>query len=576
MTSILKERQLVSIPPLNPQNFQKLIPNRFDTIHLYDDNDKIAPPRYQLIVLDRPLVKKSELQSITHPVAVFLIPAGRESEYLFRTYTGLKDIAESADCARLIVVSFHREHVYDGGQKMVQEELKVAVQIIAQQGSFMYLNPTEREWYLNKQKQQNSLTKLSFSIPFMALDGIGKRDVIVKGDSPTTGPFFVEQVKVDGSNTVRRLYFQENENVIQTEVFVKQLSTDTNAMVVDMWKLAFDYHQHLAAGILVLGGYLSSLSLNKELEKQQQGMVIGLGGGALVNFFKLFFSSIQLTVVELDQCIVDIAQSHFDFRKDDKDVNVIIGDGLLICAETATSSTSTSAVEGDNDNKEESGSSISKSTTTNRDNTKEAIEFIPNSMKFIVIDVDSKDTSVGMSCPPESFVIPMYLLKLQNVLTHDGILAINVSARDPSMLQIVKKNVQQVFESVFLSSSTTATDDDTAGGEDLNVVLFCTKSNDCNSFLLEQMKNPSLQQFFEVNNHDTEGPDEDLSSELEECICGIKSLNVVTTKISAETMTLENSETQKKQNTKKKKSSKSSKGKKKGGNKKKKKNSRKK
>jgi len=571
----LQERQLISIPPLDPKKFQNLIPNRFDTLHLHDESpsNNRTDYRYRLIVMDRSLPPKTStsisrsqyLQGITHPVAVFLIPAGREAEYLFRTYRGLNDIAKSANCARLIAVSFHRDHVYQGGQKVVQAELEVAVQTIAQQGAFMYVDSKEREWYLQKLRKEsaNSVSNTSFSIPFMALDGIGKRDVIVEGDSPTTGPFLVEEVDVDGGRTVRRLYFRENENVVQTEVFLKKdhrararAGTGVDGTVIDMLKLAFDYHQHIAAGALVLGGIISP-SISKqddgsppEHESCGQGMVIGLGGGALVNFFMEFMPSLNLTVVELDKSIVDIAKSHFGFRADSLRVKVVIGDGLTICAKNSIGS-----MEGEKEEKfghEENVADVAKD--------REEIVFAPNSMQFIVIDVDSKDTSIGMSCPPVPFVSPTYLSQLYELLGEDGVLVINVSARDPTMLHSVKTNVHQIFDSVFVSNTDTKTIDEDVGNvaEDLNVVVFCTKNKD-------HVIDPDLDHYSTLlrnlcTANNVAG--EEVISELEDCIAGIKKVNVTMKKESDDSLNQGGKTSSK--------PSKSSRGKKKGNSKKKK------
>ena len=62
------------------------------------------------------------------------------------------------------------------------------------------------------------------------------------------------------------------------------------------------------------------------------------------------------------------------------------------------------------------------------------IKFPPSSLRLLVIDVDSKDAGVGMSCPPVPFVSTAYLSRLRELLTHDGVLAINVSARDTDMI----------------------------------------------------------------------------------------------------------------------------------------------
>ena len=53
----------------------------------------------------------------------------------------------------------------------------------------------------------------------------------------------------------------------------------------------------------------------------------------------------------------------------------------------------------------------------------------PVQYQFIVVDVDSKDTSVGLSCPPEAFISPAYLSKLRPCLSPGGAVLFNVAAR---------------------------------------------------------------------------------------------------------------------------------------------------
>lgn len=97
-SSRVSGRQLVARPPIVPSSFDKLKPGRFDTFHLfYEDDD--ANFRYRLHVLDRSVLPTTILSYAT---AVFLIPAGRESEYMFSSIRGLESILESARCARLI------------------------------------------------------------------------------------------------------------------------------------------------------------------------------------------------------------------------------------------------------------------------------------------------------------------------------------------------------------------------------------------------------------------------------------------------------------------------------------------
>jgi len=504
----IKERQLICIPPLNTSLYQKLTPKRFDTLYLHEEDNNTknnenpkSHYRYKLQIYDRPLQQQTQLKSITHPIVIFFIPAGRENEYLFSTSTGLDSIAKSANCARLVAVSFSRHHSYPGGESVVQEELKVIVQMIGQNGCFMYLTTKDREWYISQQQQQQrqrNNDRGGFSIPFMALDGIGKRHVVFEGESSNTGKYIVEEVKVE-QRIVRRLYFLKNENVIQTEVFLKEYpnehvtttsTTDADA-TIDVLKLAFEYHSQLAVGVLSLNNdsFFTTTNNTQIISDKNQnhsinGMVIGLGGGALVNFFSAICPMLHMTVIELDQDVVGIAKSHFGFlqEKSQQDqVNVIIGDGLMVSATSAT----------DNTKDDDDGTSTSSTNPDEKtkDISSKLIEFTPHSFQFIAIDVDSKDTSVGMSCPPTSFISTDYLTQLSKLLRNGrnddddsgaGVLAINVSARDPEMLELVKRNVQQVFTSIYISNTNDDDSDDNKDNGDgdsqhgLNVVIFCT------------------------------------------------------------------------------------------------------
>jgi len=266
-----------------------------------------------------------------------------------------------------------------------------------------------------------------------------------------------------------------------------------------------------------------------------------------VNFFMAFMPNLHLIIVELDECIVDIAKSHFGFRADSHRVKVVIGDGLAICAENKIGIIDVE--------KEERVGSETNVAHVSKDG--KGTEFAPNSMQFIVIDVDSKDTSIGMSCPPVPFISPTYLAELYELLGSDGVLAINVSARDPSMLHAVKTNAHQVFETVFLSSTDTEPTDEDVGGvvEDLNVVVFCTK----NKIILPEADHCStLLSNLCLANKVT---DEEIVSELEDCIVGIKQYSVP--------MKTDVDDSLKKEKKQSSNPSRSSRGKKKGNNKKK-------
>jgi hypothetical protein len=415
-------RGLVAQPPLHPASFDRLNPSRFDHLYLYYQGDEKGDDqkqryRYRLTIVDRALLPTT---NVAFSTAVFLIPAGREAEYMFSSQKGLVAIAESANCARLIAVAFGRTSSFLD-QEFVQKELTYVVQILSRQGNFL---PS----FLQKKFADKTT-----NIPFMASDGIGSRNVLAKGETTMSGDYLVEQVKVDGQ-WMRRLYFMDNPFVIQSEVSMKDDDEDE----VDKSILAFDYHKSIVAGLA---------SLATDLTEINSACVIGLGGGGLVNFLQHAAPKVQVTVVELDPSVAEVAEMFFGFEPNDDSARVVIGDGLEvnIKAEAVTAD----------------------------------LGFLPQSLSFLVIDADSKDKTVGMSCPPAAFCTVEYLNTLKAILKPQGsVLAINVSARDPEMANMVFRNVQSVFGSVFVVSSDDDDDDDEEEQDEkeksVNVALLAT------------------------------------------------------------------------------------------------------
>jgi hypothetical protein len=338
-------KELVALPPLRPASFDKLEPSRFDHLYLYYEGDDIKQEehqyRYRLTIVDRSLLPTSPLNFGT---AVFLIPAGREAEYVFHSQKGLLSIAESAKCARLIAVAFGRSSTFPD-QAFVQQELTYVVQVLARQGTFL---PS----YHQLKHANNS------SIPFMASDGIGSRNVCAEGETTLSGTYLVEQVKADEERIVRRLYFMENPFVIQSEVAMKEGNTNE----VDKAYLAFEYHKYMVAGMAALTDLQSDDTDTSK--KELTACVIGLGGGGLVNFIQHALPGIKMTVVELDASVVQVAEEYFGFHQDES-LRVAVGDGLAVSVLQSVEA----AIPG--------------------------LGFPPQSLSFIAIDVDSKDKTVG-------------------------------------------------------------------------------------------------------------------------------------------------------------------------------------
>jgi hypothetical protein len=191
----------------------------------------------------------------------------------------------------------------------------------------------------------------------------------------------------------------------------------------------------------------------------------------------------NVIAVELDASIVQIAAKNFGLSIDHPALSIRIGDGLhLHCLEDDGIGTDTNGIgENELDSKNIIESLISENN--------HSLAFEKGSMSYIVLDVDSKDSGAGMSCPPASFVEISYLQTLYNLLNpENGILAINVAARDIHLFHKTCQAVQRVFPFLLLSkryrnqdSTAIPTEEEEANEidketDDLNVVLFATRN----------------------------------------------------------------------------------------------------
>lgn len=250
----------------------------------------------------------------------------------------------------------------------------------------------------------------------------------------------------------------------------------------------------VTAGILALLPEVSACS----------GLLIGLGGGGLVNLWHHLQTDWTVAAVELDPAVVEIAAAHFGL--DCQKLDVRIGDGLGVHRlSTTVKATAEASVPTDNDALVNLG-------------------FEAESLDFIVIDVDSKDTRMGMSCPPAAFVEAAYLRTLSTLLRQGtGVLAINVSARDPLLFQNACQAVKAVFNSIFLSKGCRVKDKSEGQSEghdeekedDLNIVVFGTRGHDRSLPPLREMTESATRRI--QQSHGLDSPDDILLSDL--CMC---------------------------------------------------------
>lgn len=358
-------------------------------------------PRYTLTVQDCPLGAK--VPKANH-FAIFIVPQGRETDWLYGSTEGRGQLAASANFRRLVVVAMHRDQEYTDIQA-VQSELSPMVMELAPPGM-----PANHQ------------------VPFLSVGGeLGWREVVSRGVSELSGEYSVEDVRGEDGELYRRLVFLKNAGLIQSESRLVSQSAGSmrkkktrrkakptappqvsspsqapgGALSVDSGYLSCAHHKVMVAGLTVLG---VGTAQNKDVPVSV--LLVGLGGGGLPQFLRDFVPGASVEVVELDPAILNVAQGWFGFRPDDR-LKVTLGDGL------------------------------EHITTLEREGGR--------LYDVVMFDVDSKDPTVGMSCPPPAFVELSFLEKVLNLLTPRGVFMLNLVCRDSALRKSVLERVRGVF-----------------------------------------------------------------------------------------------------------------------------------
>ncbi|XP_067388574.1 eEF1A lysine and N-terminal methyltransferase isoform X1 [Emydura macquarii macquarii] len=372
-------------------------------------------PRYTLHVVDSPSVKPCR----DNHFAIFIIPQGRETEWLFGTEMGQKQLAASAGFRRLIAVALHRDQHYEG-MEGIQAELSGKVMELAPPGL-----PSHQQ------------------VPFLSVGGdIGVRTIQHRDTSAMSGEYLIEDVKGDDMHYFRRLIFLSNRNVVQSEARLlpsappkgqkkrkkdkrKQASGSSEAplmsagQAIDKSYLCCEHHKAMVAGL--------SLLRNPELlpGARLSVLVIGLGGGSLPLFIHDYFCQSRVEAVEIDPSMLEVATRWFGFSQGDR-MKVYVSDGLDYVAELAAAEA-------------------------------------PARYDAVMFDVDSKDPTLGMSCPPAAFVEKSFLQKVRTILAPEGVFVLNLVCRDSLLKDSVLAALKEVFPLLYARR---------IEGE-VNEILFC-------------------------------------------------------------------------------------------------------
>ncbi|OTF77963.1 Nup188-like protein [Euroglyphus maynei] len=265
-------------------------------IELFDDSNN-NDCRYRFY-----FVQKCNIIKSTNLVrcSIFIVPQGREHEWLFSTGKGRMELLSQCRCDRLAVVFLSRKHHYENMENIKNE--------LANQLQGFFPHSSEK-------------------ILFLSIgDGdIGERNIVWEGESEFNGQMFVEDVCIDRT-MYRRLVFAHNHNIIQSEARLKKQSKQ-GTFRCDQNFLSCDHHQYIGAGLAII---------NRPFKSVYNLLMIGLGGGCFISFLANNLKPsddiiLRVTVVEIDPLLEQVAKEYFDFAQKTASkipINVIIDDGL--------------------------------------------------------------------------------------------------------------------------------------------------------------------------------------------------------------------------------------------------------
>lgn len=493
-------------PPAPPAvSFDELCPGREVQVPLPQEHQSSGrekeggKPRYVATVVDcdpPPRISNRAPSRVLPPppptCSVFIVPQGREHEWLFSTREGRATVAAQVGASRCVFVAAA------AGAPFPRSWDAAALQ--------RDLDPLVLPLTLA------ALRGVPRAVPFVTLgEGLGRAPTLVcEVASEVSGTaLLVEDVATppgdgdggeeeegsegerDGVAVVvgaRRLVFGGARSLIQSEVPLVvarrrrggggggegAAAREAEPLPALSTHLPSAYHCAILAGLAALGGGASDGTSERGEEEGGSGrrsvLLVGLGAGGLAAHLAAE-RRCSVTAVELDPCVVELARDHFGLRAVEEELllrlsskkeeagegegkeerkgwlAVVVGDGVVEVAKAAAAAAA----------------------------SKDSPSASSSSFSAIIVDAGGGDASLAMSCPPppfaaESFAASAAAALLRRSKKNEGeggagsILAINCVSRDQRPVSDLVSTLKGHFSRVF----------EIDVPEDVNRVLFAT------------------------------------------------------------------------------------------------------
>ncbi|XVF37961.1 hypothetical protein REPUB_Repub20aG0056500 [Reevesia pubescens] len=338
-------------------------------------------------------------------------------------------------------------------------------------------------------------------IPFMtASDGIKRRNIVYQGSSSLTGPIIIKDVvyenadgDVNRSLPFRRLLFRRTEGLIQSEALLtrdgsfdksvyetelkkggssskfkrrgtqRRNNESSSKMKVYHGYLASSYHTGIISGFSLISSYLESVA---SAGNRVKAVVIGVGAGLLPMFLHGCMEFMQIEAVELDPTMLNLARDYFGFTEDARLKNLVLLENLRGLEHDQGfpmvfryMSPMTSSLFETTETYLQLGICLFKKTkdalsnemllSSNGSCNSSDAESRSTTIDILIVDVDSPDSSSGMTCPAADFVEESFLRNVKDTLSEQGLFVINLVSRSPVIKDVVVSRMKEVFSHLF-------------------------------------------------------------------------------------------------------------------------------
>ncbi|KAL2249336.1 UNVERIFIED_CONTAM: hypothetical protein Sindi_2407300 [Sesamum indicum] len=403
---------------LSPSTFETIVPSRYITFILPDSH------HLHIAVLDSPA--SSAAGAFT---AAMWIPPGRESDWIFSTFSGHLQLLLSSPTteplSRLILVGNSPSHpqptsynstLHPSYSTALQQNLAPLLSALTPKSAF--LGDGERP-----------------EVPLLSYeDEVVKSSVLEVCQGPCVGEMLIENVELENDGFKefrRRLRFKRMPNFVQSQIRIRPKdescleNLDTMEFELDKGVLVQPYLSPMVAGISVISQFLEGQLWDGFRPK---ALCLGVGGGALLGFLRAYLD-FEVVGVEEDEVVLEVAKRYFGLGSDEL-IHLFAEDGFKYVKKLAK------------------------------------IESETSRFHVVMVDLDSNDPTMGVCAPPKEFLRKSVLLAARAVLHEEGVLIINAIPSSKLYYERLISKFQDAFEELY--------EIDVGNGG--NFVLIATKS----------------------------------------------------------------------------------------------------